>query len=734
MICHQVLSQDNYGQYIQNGNYIFNGLDKIRLSEIFTTHKSQFGLGTQVSMIASNNVVDQEGQFTTKYEHFYKNIPVEGSMMNVIGQKGIVLRANGLLITGLDINVEDIISPECARDIALDYIDADVYPWQDSTLRAEALADDENPDSIDYPNLPRLLITKKKDPNVSYEVKNFKLCYKVRIVAVIPSINTYVYVNAITGEIHDEDNGVFEAKMTTGFVKTAHNGNRININTTTCGLCANYRLQDIDRNIFTTKSGKNFNRTGSYNKDNDNVWIETDTRTAASAHWAVQRTWEYYANVHWRKGTNYNSRLVHLQTEHNSTNIQNAAWQEKNGNDIIYLRPDEDGHSAAMLDVLAHEYTHGMIYESSGLGKFKDFDAWSMAEAFCDIFGMRIEAYATGLMPDWAFAEHMGSYQRNFWDPHQDIGLNNPPSNASPSTYLETGFWSATDPYANGGVLRKWFQLLTTGGNFNGQNVSGLGIDKATSIAYIIFNWWMWPNIEYPDFAFQAIEAVKYEFGECSMEHKQTLKALKAVKLSSSILTCNVIHVEGPTVIAVDQDGTLLDGSLTFLGKLSNTDEAGGSYSWSIPSAWNTSTDDDLLTLNSISSTASQELSIQYTSESGETYFDTLHVHFSQEAWTPINSAPATAMIWKQEPQSLESSSQVSLSPNPVSTTAVLTVPNISTLADIKVYNSLGALCKTSETFEKETALDFSDLPDGIYVVLVHNSEIHETVKVHIKH
>ncbi len=731
MLTFTLSAQENFSA--QNGNYIFNSLDKIRLSEIFTIHKAQFGLGKHDSMIASNNVVDQDGQFATKYKHYYKNIPVEGSMMNIMGQKGIVLSANGLLITGLDIDIDDIISPQSARNIALEYIDADVYPWQDSTLRAEATAEDQNPDSIGYPPLPELIITKKKDPNVSFDVENFKLCYKVRVVAVQPVIKTYVYINAITGEINDQDDGVFEAYTTTGFVKTAHNGNRSNITTTTCSLCSNYRLHDGDRNIFTTHTDVSWNKAGYYNKDNDNVWTESDTRTAASAHWAVQRAWEYYATEHWRAGTDYSKRLIHIQTEDNTGNIVSAGWSGDEGYDEIFIRPDSNGHSAAMLDVLAHELTHGMIDESSGLGKFKDFDARSMSEAFCDIFGMRIEAWATGLMPDWKMAEHMGTYQRNFWDPHQDFGLYTP-TGASASTYLESGYWSSTDPYANGGILRKWFQLLTTGGNFNGQKIKGLGINKATDIAYIIFNWWLWPNIQYPDFAYQAIEAVKYEYGECSIEHKQTLKALKAVNLTTSILTCEGVIVEGPTVISVSPDGLLLDESITFFGKKTNDTETDGSYTWVIPKTWDATANGKYLTLNSITSDTSQPLSILYTSETGETYTDTLYVHFSHEEWTPTNSAPATAMAWVPESQILESTSQMSLSPNPVNTTAVLKVPNINSLSDIHVYNPLGALCMATRTSNTETLLDFSAIPEGIYIVMIQGEGINEKVLIQVKH
>lgn len=66
-------------KYFKDGSYIFDDLLKVRQSELFTTYKSEFGLGVNDEMQQTNNVITEEGQFTTKYILLHKGIPVEGS-------------------------------------------------------------------------------------------------------------------------------------------------------------------------------------------------------------------------------------------------------------------------------------------------------------------------------------------------------------------------------------------------------------------------------------------------------------------------------------------------------------------------------------------------------------------------------------------------------------------------------------------------------------------------------
>ncbi len=170
IIC--LLTFNSFGQskfqndYFRDGMYHFDGLEKISEAELFTTFKSEFGLSNDYSLKRSNDVVEESGLFNSKYELYYKGIPVEGSMYNVRGEKGIVQSVNGFALQGLNINVTGLISEEDAINAAKDHIGANTYIWEN-----DGMADK-------YP-VPELIITKKRGEDYAHTVTNYALCYKI---------------------------------------------------------------------------------------------------------------------------------------------------------------------------------------------------------------------------------------------------------------------------------------------------------------------------------------------------------------------------------------------------------------------------------------------------------------------------------------------------------------------------------------------------------------------------
>src|SRR5690554_889821 len=412
LLCFSLLSLFSWGvsfgqsfneRYFNGTSYIFNDIEKITQSELFTTFKYEFGLGNNDEMIQTNNVVTKDGKFTTKYEQYYKGYRVQGAMMNVIGDKGIVKHANGFLVKGLNIDTQNIISKEDAINYALSYFNADLYVWEDSLYEQALKTELNNPDATYYPEA-NLVITKKKDNNIPHSPQNYRLCYRIKVEAFEPVISKNIYIDAINGDIFDQikphTNG---QTYDNGTIWTWYNGYHTNLGTFKCDLCIRYALIDKPRKITTVKYKHNDEFNDYLIKDANNNWVEDKRKTAASAHWAAARVWDYYLN-RGRWGSNYQGKPLRIQTEHPIP--QNAHYEPKSYLDIIALRQDKNGHSVAMLDLIAHEYTHAMIYESSELGINQDFDALSLNEGYADIFGMKIEGYALGYY-DWTFAENM---------------------------------------------------------------------------------------------------------------------------------------------------------------------------------------------------------------------------------------------------------------------------------------------------------------------------------------
>ena len=330
----------------------------------------------------------------------------------------------------------------------------------------KSLKMDTQLESSTYLPKGELIIAKKRGEEYEHISENYSLCYKFSITSIEPYQVIDVYIDAINGIYYTSQLPLLEDHNSTGTIWTWYNGFRNDIVTRTCGLCANFWLTETGGRQIDTRE---YNSTDKI-KDNNNNWVENDTKTAASAHWSIQRAFDYFLNRHGRWGTDYNGMKIKINTK-TDLNGSNAAYNFNNSIDNIYVRPDNtavsqgaSGYSAAMLDVMAHEYTHGMIRASSNLGATGAFDARSLNEAFADIFGLMVERNVNGTN-DWTFAENMGTYQRNFIDPHQDFGMGGTNSaGSSASTFNEPGFWSTSNEHANGGIMRRWFNLLSDGG------------------------------------------------------------------------------------------------------------------------------------------------------------------------------------------------------------------------------------------------------------------------------
>ncbi|MBA2569821.1 MAG: M4 family metallopeptidase [Chloroflexi bacterium] len=158
---------------------------------------------------------------------------------------------------------------------------------------------------------------------------------------------------------------------------------------------------------------------------------------------------------------------------------QNAFW---NGSQMAY------GTGFANADdVVGHELTHGVTESDSDL--FYYYQSGAVNEALSDIFGEFVDqAFDHGPDDDdsagakWLIGEDTGAIR----------DMEDPTSFAAPDRMRSEYYWP--DPFesdnggvhTNSGVANKAAYLITDGGTFNGRTVSGLGIDKAAYLFYVV--------------------------------------------------------------------------------------------------------------------------------------------------------------------------------------------------------------------------------------------------------
>ena len=713
-------------KYLSEGTYIFDDILRIEKEEIFTKYKEEFGLSKADEMKEEHTEILETGLFHTKYVQIHNGYPVEGALMNVMGDKGIVLRANGFVLKDLKVESADLITEEKALYSALSFIKADRYAWEDEEWEKSVKMDTKNEEATNYPK-GELMIAKKRGEEYPHTSDYYRLCYKFKIQSIKPANLIDVYVDASSGEIYTTQNTIVEDFNKTGSQWTWYNGQRTDIVTRTCGLCSNYWLTETGqgREVDTRNEGSSDKI-----KDNNNNWVENDTKTAASAHWALQRSFDYFLNRHGRWGTNYNGRSIKINTNSSTiAGLSNAAHSLINGVDHIFVRANNTavampsagvaglGFSAAMLDVMAHEYTHGMVAASSQLGILGDFQARSLNEAFADIFGLMVERNVNGTT-DWTFAENMGTYQRNFQDPHTDFGMfftnNGSNSGASASRLNEPGFWSTTNAHANGGVMRRWFHLLSQGGTLGGETVTGLGIEQTDDIAYITFNWWLWSNITYQEAAQQSVAATVFHYGQCSNQHRQTVRAYRAVGFNIPVPPCPGIIISGSNALAINSNNTV------FSADLAENQEINGKFEWKYPSKWHVRQEGNKLkVLDFGGDDSSSELSVTYTTPSRSTLNDKMTVHFSNKSWKPTINKYKEFVKEQDRLQAAQIKEDVAIYPNPTSNEVNVVLPKNVNFGTLYLSDLSGRELLKLEIEDNAKTIDVSQFNSGLYIITV---------------
>jgi len=169
--------------------------------------------------------------------------------------------------------------------------------------------------------------------------------------------------------------------------------------------------------IQTFNAGNTDLSTVNYVTSSDNTW---PIAASVSAHYHAGLVYEYFRDTHGRnsidgKGASMTSVV---NVTHGGRSMENAFWNGyfvSYGNGGTYFEP-----LAKALDIVAHEFTHGVTEHTAGLEYFRESGA--LNEAFSDIFAVMIDR------SNWTIAEDVtlvsdqfpSGALRNLADPHND--------------------------------------------------------------------------------------------------------------------------------------------------------------------------------------------------------------------------------------------------------------------------------------------------------------------------
>lgn len=225
--------------------------------------------------------------------------------------------------------------------------------------------------------------------------------------------------------------------------------------------------------------------------------------------------------------------------------------------------PDSNGLmgfclGASVPDVVAHEYGHALQHHQGPSFTYSG-ESGAIQESHSDVFGEYGEDYIEG-SNDWIFgATANGFTGRDLANPHNRTS---PTSGLPyPDRYFDSNFYCGSgDNYgvhANSTVPGHAFYLFSEGGEHNGCEIVGQGIEAANQIYFEAidnyFNATESFNQAYTDLL-AACPAAGYDSTVCA----ELAKALQAIEIDQSGGKCNAVFTEAAPPCAVNHVGSFV--------------------------------------------------------------------------------------------------------------------------------------------------------------------------------
>ena len=489
--------------------------------------KSLLGLNENSELVLKKTEQDKLGFIHYRYYQTYKSIPIENSMYIIHTKNGALKSLGGSIVTDFDPRMNQRaaqrISNEQAIGIAVKYVNAKEYAWQDAGMERAVKAQTNDLKASYQPTASLVWYSTTNVINPGA----LRLCYKVDVYATEPLSRAYYFVDALNGDVIGKKDRILTSDVT-GTAATAYSGSRTIHSDLFKG---SYRLRDYAKGdgIITLHSNGS-----DYTSASANWTLAGIDIAALDAHYGISQTYAYYSSNFDRNS--YDNAGSALYSYVNAGSCDNAFW---NGTYMTFwTRCNGNPGGTTGIDVCGHEVTHGVTQETSGL--VYSYESGAMNESMSDIFGKAIQFWSKPADIDWRLSNDMGWIMRNMAYPNAE---------EQPDTYLGkfwyTGSGDNGGVHYNSGVGNFMFYLLVTGGsgsNDNGDSysVSGLGIDHAARILYRTNTTYLTPSSQYADWRTACINAAMDLYGAGSNDVTQVKNAWHAVGIGPADGPCTV--------------------------------------------------------------------------------------------------------------------------------------------------------------------------------------------------
>ena len=537
-----------------------------------TRFAKTLGLQDGYQLKLMNDKTDPKETRHQHYQLYWKNALVEGGHLSLHSRKGVLTAAHSRIIDGLDVATDKAIAERTALAAAL-------------TDQKVALA------NVEEKLLKSQLVLTSMDGN--YTKESYRLAYYFDVYSSKKTVleATRVYVDATSGTVlkryplvnncfahdhvakdlkHSESkvhelsgNEVAAPLVAATFNNLYPRGNPTpTFEVENTGQGSQTRLTMSTNNVSQAlQTFWDFNNNGAFDDPiptNPNLNWGNNLQAATLAHWTTWRSYEYFRNRFGIDGTNGQGDICRILISPPLVEI--AGWSSEQRIMVLGSSPTT-GRTLSTVDIVAHEFGHGMSGYLVGGWDDGNGQPASLNEGFSDIIGATMERQ---LLPEGA------PNDPRYWQVGEDSwyirDMANPHLFQQPQTYLEPGFWNNNPPgpHWNNGVLNKWFHTLNTGNGPNGNSITPISsIDDAMSVIYWALDFYIYGDYNYPNAANALRLAAGAVFGECSPQQIAVADAFGVVNLPVGTCSpdCNYrIAVTFPTNLNCNQGFTLFGG------------------------------------------------------------------------------------------------------------------------------------------------------------------------------
>ena len=345
----------------------------ITSSSFLANINEYFGIPAEYTFTEIETNIDNLGMRHRLLQQNYEGIPIEGMVYRVHEKNGFVTSANGKSVRSISIDPRSTLSEQQAFQLAKQYLQT-----KDTTVQqGKKLIVSKNftftPESFSIAFQFDIDVSLIERWRVSIDASNGQLINKVSL------------VNSCSGE---KESPPLPYGTATG--RTHYYGNqtirveqfdvgssRLVGQTEHGGIVGTYDFQNVS--VISMLLFWEYHKVYDY-YSGDNNYSDPFYRTAVSAQWGAEQTFEYYFKKHGRNSFDNLGSAIKSYTRIGGF-LDNAMWNGR----VMAFGEGSNNNPLVELDVVAHEFTHAVTQYEARLQYYNESGA--INESFSDIFG-----------------------------------------------------------------------------------------------------------------------------------------------------------------------------------------------------------------------------------------------------------------------------------------------------------------------------------------------------------